>query len=43
MGATSIRVSLGKFNNKTLNIEEILRFSHKRVIEDGRSRWDWKR
>lgn len=43
MGATSIRVSLGKFNNKTLNIEEILRFSHKRVIEDGRSRWDWKK
>lgn len=43
MGATSIRGILGYVENGQLKTEEVLRFSHERIKEDGRSRWDWKK
>lgn len=41
MGATSIRICLGKFNKNGLDVIELLRFGHNRKTIDGRSRWDW--
>lgn len=43
LGATSIRGILGYIEDGKLKIEEILRFSHERIKEDGRSRWDWNK
>ena len=43
LGATSIRGILGYVENGQLKTEEVLRFSHERIKEDGRSRWDWKK
>lgn len=43
MGATSIRGILGYVENGQLKTEEVLRFSHDRIKEAGRSRWDWKK
>lgn len=43
MGATSIRGILGYVENGQLKTEEVLRFSHDRIKENGRSRWDWKK
>lgn len=43
MGATSIRGILGYIENGKLKTEEILRFSHERIKENGRSRWDWEK
>lgn len=41
MGATSIRGILGYIENGKLITEEIMRFSHDIVFNDGRSRWQW--
>lgn len=43
LGATSIRGILGYIEDGRLKTEEILRFSHERIKENGRSRWDWKK
>ena len=43
LGATSIRGILGYIENGVLKTEEILRFSHERIKENGRSRWDWNK
>lgn len=43
LGATSIRGILGHIENGVLKTEEVLRFSHDRIKENGRSRWDWEK
>lgn len=43
LGATSIRGILGYVEDGKLKTEEILRFSHERIKENGRSRWDWNK
>lgn len=42
LGATSIRGILGYIENGALKTEEILRFSHDIIKENGRNRWNWK-
>ena len=43
LGATSIRGILGYVEDGKLKTEEVLRFSHERIKENGRSRWDWNK
>lgn len=43
LGATSIRGILGYIEDGKLKTEEVLRFSHERIKENGRSRWDWNK
>lgn len=43
LGATSIRGILGYVEDGKLKTEEVLRFSHERINENGRSRWDWNK
>ena len=40
-GATSIRAILGAVENGRFVTTEVMRMSHQRVTEDGRSRWEW--
>lgn len=40
-GATSIRAILGAVENGRFVTTEVMRMSHQRVSEDGRSRWEW--
>ncbi len=40
-GATSIRAILGAVENGRFVTTEVMRMSHQRVTEDGRSRWAW--
>ena len=43
LGATSVRGILGYIEDGILKTEEVLRFSHDRLKDDGRSRWDWEK
>lgn len=40
-GATSIRAILGAIEDGRFTTTEVMRMSHQRVTEDGRSRWEW--
>lgn len=40
-GATSIRAILGAVEDGRFTTKEVMRMSHQRVLEDGRSRWEW--
>lgn len=40
-GATSIRAILGAVENGRFVTHEVMRMAHERVMEDGRSRWEW--
>lgn len=40
-GATSIRAILGAVEDGRFTTKEVMRMSHQRVMEDGRSRWEW--
>lgn len=42
MGATSIRGILGFVENGRLQLEEIMRLSHKIIEKDGRRYWEWE-
>ena len=42
LGATSGRVCLGWLEEGLLKLEEIYRFSHEAVIEDGNLYWQWE-
>lgn len=42
LGASSIRAYLAKYENEEIQTEEILRFKHNIINEDGRFRWDFK-
>ena len=41
MGATSIRCYLATYADGELHLEEVNRFRHQRVTEQGRVRWQW--
>lgn len=40
-GATSIRAILGAIEDGRFTCKEVMRMSHQRVTENGRSRWEW--
>lgn len=43
MGATSIRGILGFVENGRLQLDEIMRLSHKIIEKDGRRYWEWEK
>lgn len=42
MGATSIRGILAYIKDEKLHAEEVMRYSHSMIEENGRTRWDFK-
>lgn len=40
-GATSIRAILGGIENGHFTSREVMRMKHERVLQNGRSRWEW--
>ena len=43
LGASSIRAFLATYDNKHLDMKEILRFKHDIITDDKRSRWDFNK